>query len=125
MTAALQEFTTLPPGALRIESIEPLEEPPVSSHQHLAVITAALHHYLAVPEGALQLSSIEALGPMGLVSGERLQATDPISVAITAALHEYLATPTGSFRIVRLQPAGTVNTWKMAGQFDLIGVDQD
>ena len=115
----------MPPGALRIENIEPLEALAASPNQHLAVITAALHHYLAVPEGALQINSVEALGPTGLVSGEKLQATDPISVAISAALHEYLATPTRSFRIVRLQPVGVVNTWKMAGRFDLMSVDQD
>jgi hypothetical protein len=46
-------------------------------------------------------------------------------VAISAALHEYLATPEGSFRIVRIQPAGTVNTWKMAGRLDLMDFDNN
>ena len=113
ITAALQEFTSQPAGALRIDSVEPLDAPPVSTNQHLAVITAALHHYLETPEGSL---GIDYIRPM---------TVDPIFVAISAALHEYLATPEGSFRIVRIQPVGTVNTWKMAGRLDLMGFDNN
>lgn len=120
ITAALHEFTSLPAGALRIDTIEPLDNIPVSHNQVLAVITAALHHYLEAPEGTFTLHSVE---PVSLQTG--LSSVDPRAVAVSAALHEYLATPAGSFRIVRIQQAGTVNTWKMAGRLDAIGFDNN
>jgi len=118
ITAALHEFTSQPAGALRIDSIEPLAEVPVSQNQPLAVITAALHHYLEVPEGSLAIDSVT---PMQTGT----QADGQVLAAISAALHEYLATPEGSFRIVRIQPVGTMNTWKMAGRLDAMGFDNN
>jgi Na+-transporting methylmalonyl-CoA/oxaloacetate decarboxylase gamma subunit len=120
ITAALHEFTSLPVGALQIDTIEPLGEVPVPNNQLLAVITAALHQYLETPEGAFTIRAVE---PIGLRTG--LSTVDPRFVAISAALHEYLATPEGSFRIVRIQSAGAVNTWKMAGRLDLMDFDNN
>ena len=116
ITAALHEYTSQPAGALRIESVEPLAEAPVSTNHTLAVITAALHHYLETPAGSFLVDSVTPISP-------GVQTVNPIYVAISAALHEYLATPEGSFRIVRIQPVGAINTWKMAGRFDAMGFD--
>jgi hypothetical protein len=45
--------------------------------------------------------------------------------AIAAAIHEFTSMPKGSFRIVGIRPVGTPSAWKMAGRFELIGLDID
>lgn len=116
ITAALHEFTAQPAGTLRIDSVEPLEETPVSQNQAGAVISAAMHQYLTTPTGSFVIDSVTP------VHGGA-PPTTAMYAAISAALHEYLATPDGTFRIVRIQSAAPMNTWKMAGRFDALGLD--
>jgi hypothetical protein len=45
--------------------------------------------------------------------------------AIAVAIHEFTSIPMGSFRITGVKPLGSVNTWKMAGRLELMGIDID
>ena len=126
ISAAIQEFTSLEPGTFQIDFIESLEYTPLKTEDtHIAAITAAVTEYTELPEGSFHIKSIEPISA-DLSGRQQLQTSmHPHIVAMASALHEYLATPPGSFRIVSVTPGGPVNTWKMAGRLEIMGLDNE
>lgn len=62
--AAIQEFTGLPVGSFKIDTITPTEA--VSREAidpaHIAAISAAIYEYAALPAGSVRISGIKYLG---------------------------------------------------------------
>ncbi len=117
------QFLEKPTQEMKSEStvITPEPEPLSQENQiktHIAVIIAAIQEFTGLSPGSFRIDKIEPIE-------KALIAPQLHIAAIAAALHEFTSMPQGAFRIVGIKPIETANAWKMAGRFELMGLDID
>lgn len=102
-------------------SPKPVTEPPGQTDEikaHIAAILVAVQEFTSLPAGSFKIDRIEPIDTASAPTKAQI-------AAIAVAIHEFSSMPMGSFRITAVKPLRRVNTWKIAGRLELMGMDVD